>query len=49
MKTNRRWLKSVLAASTQPVTGLPFQRQSRRTPEPLKPAPKAARIATAAR
>ena len=38
MKKERRWLKSVLAASLEPTPALPWQRGSRRRPEAVKPA-----------
>ena len=38
MKKERRWLKSVLAASLEPVPALPWQRGARRRPEAVKPA-----------
>jgi hypothetical protein len=50
MKKERRWLKSVLAASLEPQPTLPWQRGTRRRPEavkqtaaPLKPRAIAAR------
>ena len=49
MKTQRRWLKSALAAAAEPQAVLPWARQSRRRPASLKlqsavkPAPMAAR------
>lgn len=39
MKKERRWLKSVIAASLEPMPALPWQRGTRRRPEALKPAP----------
>ena len=36
MKKDRRWLKSMLAASQEPQIGLPFQRGQRRRPEATK-------------
>lgn len=39
MKKERRWLKSVIAASLEPQPALPWQRGSRRRPEAVKPAP----------
>ncbi|MBD3764464.1 MAG: hypothetical protein IE927_06930 [Rhodobacterales bacterium] len=36
--TNRRWIKSAIAAANDPVPALPFQRGSRRKPAALKPA-----------
>ncbi|MDO9524664.1 MAG: hypothetical protein Q7J57_03855 [Gemmobacter sp.] len=35
MKTERRWLKSVIAASTQSLPALPFERGARRKPAAL--------------
>ena len=49
MKTQRRWLKSALAAAAEPQAVLPWARQSRRRPASLtpqtaaKPAPAVAR------
>ncbi|MDT8857046.1 hypothetical protein RNZ50_18815 [Paracoccaceae bacterium Fryx2] len=37
MKKERRWLKSVLAASTEAQVALPWQRSTRRRPEAMKP------------
>ena len=39
MKKERRWLKSVIAASLEPQPALPWQRSTRRRPEAVKPAP----------
>ncbi|MBU9698051.1 hypothetical protein GU927_009325 [Rhodobacteraceae bacterium HSP-20] len=39
MKKERRWLKSVLAASLDPTPALPWQRGSRRRPEAVKATP----------
>ena len=36
MKKDRRWLKSLLAASQEPQIGLPFQRGLRRRPKATK-------------
>ena len=36
MKKDRRWLKSMLAASLEPQIGLPFQRGLRRRPDATK-------------
>ena len=47
MKKDNRWIKSILAASAEPVAGLPWQRGSRRMPEALKPVPKAPKRAVA--
>lgn len=38
MKTERRWLKSVLAASLDPQPALPWQRSTRRRPAALQQA-----------
>lgn len=38
MKKERRWLKSVLAASLEAQPALPWQRGARRRPEAVKPA-----------
>lgn len=35
MKTQRRWLKSALAAAAEPQSALPWARQSRRRPASL--------------
>lgn len=43
MKKERRWLKSVIAASLEPQAALPWQRGARRKPESLKAAPMAAK------
>lgn len=37
MKKERRWLKSVIAASLEPQPALPWQRGNRRRPEAMKP------------
>lgn len=49
MKKERRWLKSVLAASLEAQPALPWQRGIRRKPESLKAiaAPKVAEAASA--
>lgn len=36
MKKQRRWLKSVLAASVEPQIAMPWQRGARRKPEAFK-------------
>ncbi|MDP4033184.1 MAG: hypothetical protein Q8P60_10100 [Pseudorhodobacter sp.] len=36
MKKERRWLKSVLAASAEPQVAMPWQRGARRRPEAMK-------------
>ena len=38
MKKERRWLKSVLAASAEPQIAMPWQRGARRKPEAMKTA-----------
>lgn len=38
MKKERRWLKSVIAASLDQQVALPWTRGARRKPESLKPA-----------
>ncbi len=38
MKKERRWLKSVLAASAEPQVAMPWQRGARRRPEAMKAA-----------
>ena len=47
MKKDRRWLKSAIAASAEPLPALPWQRESRRRPEAMKEivTPKQASIA----
>ncbi|MEY4982203.1 MAG: hypothetical protein RIR62_469 [Pseudomonadota bacterium] len=49
MKKERRWLKSVIAASLEPQVALPWQRGNRRRPAAMKPVaapqPKAAMAA----
>jgi hypothetical protein len=37
MKTERRWLKSVIASSMDSVPALPFQRGAKRKPAAFKP------------
>lgn len=37
MKKERRWLKSVIAASQEPQATLPWQRADRRKPATMKP------------
>ena len=37
MKKDRRWLKSVIAASLEPQVALPWQRCTRRKPAALRP------------
>jgi hypothetical protein len=41
MKKERRWLKSVLAASLEQQPAMPWQRGNRRRPEAVKAAPTA--------
>lgn len=36
MKKERRWLKSVIAASLEPQVALPWQRGARRKPQAVK-------------
>ena len=36
MTKERRWLKSAIAASKEPLPALPWQRQSRHRPEAMK-------------
>lgn len=38
MKKDRRWLKSVIAASLEPQAALPWQRSNRKKPAALKQA-----------
>ena len=50
MKKERRWLKSVLAASLDPLPALPWQRGTRKRPAAVKlalPAPAAPRAIAA--
>jgi hypothetical protein len=49
MKKDRRWLKSVIAASNEVQVTLPWARGIRRRPEAMKPAAKATPRAQAAR
>lgn len=39
MKKERRWIKSVIAASLEAQPALPWQRSTRRRPEAMKAAP----------
>jgi hypothetical protein len=39
MKTQRRWMKSAIAASTEVQVSLPWARGTRRRPEAMKTAP----------
>lgn len=43
MKTQRRWIKSVIAASTEAQVTLPWARGTRRRPEAMKAAAPAAK------
>lgn len=38
IKTERRWLRSVIAASAEPLPSFPWMRGHRRTPQAVKPA-----------
>lgn len=38
IKTERRWLRSVIAASAEPLPNFPWMRGQRRKPEAFKPA-----------
>lgn len=49
MKKERRWMKSVIAASSEVQTTLPWARGTRRRPEALKAGTKPATQAMAAR
>lgn len=50
MKKEHRWLKSVIAASAEPVPAFPWPRTARRKPASLQPAPVIYKaLATAAR
>lgn len=49
MKKDRRWMKSVIAASNEVQLTLPWARGTRRRPDTMKPAAKAAPRAQAAR
>lgn len=49
MKKDRRWMKSIIAASNEVQVALPWARGSRRRPEAVKAAPKPATRAMAAR
>lgn len=44
MKKERRWLKSVIAASLDPQVALPWQRGQRRRPAGLTASPKASAV-----
>lgn len=41
IKTERRWLRSVIAASAEPLPSFPWMRGQRRRPAATKPAPAA--------
>lgn len=45
--TERRWLRSVIAASAEPLPNFPWMRGQRRKPASLTPAPKAPAKVTA--
>lgn len=49
MKKERRWMKSVIAASNEVQVALPWARSTRRRPEAMKAMPKPATRAMAAR
>lgn len=53
MKTERRWLKSAIAASLEPQVALPWARSTRRRPAAMKataaPAPRPQTAGMAAR
>jgi hypothetical protein len=49
MKKDRRWMKSVIAASNEVQVTLPWARGTRRRPEAMKTAEKSAPRAQAAR
>lgn len=49
MKKDRRWMKSAIAASTEPQAALPWARGTRRRPEAMKAQPVAKPRAVAAR
>lgn len=49
MTKDRRWMKSIIAASTEVEVKLPWARGTRRRPEAMKALPKAAPRAMAAR
>lgn len=48
MKKDRRWMKSIIAASTEVQVSLPWARGTRRRPAAMKAAPKAGTRAVAA-
>ncbi len=39
IKTERRWLRSVIAASAEPLPSFPWMRGQRRKPAAVQPAP----------
>ena len=47
MKKERRWLKSAIAASAEPLPALPWARASRRKPSALTAAPMKSRAMAA--
>lgn len=51
MNANRRWMKSAIAASAEPMPVMPWQRDARTKPQAVKlaPAKPAAKRAIAAR
>lgn len=49
MKKDRRWMKSIIAASTEAQVALPWARGTRRRPETVKTATKPGARAMAAR
>lgn len=49
MKKDRRWMKSVIAASSEVQVAMPWARGTRRRPEAMKALPKPATRALAAR
>lgn len=49
MKKDRRWMKSIIAASTEVQVALPWARSTRRRPAAVKEAVKVAPRAMAAR
>lgn len=49
MKKDRRWLKSAIAASAEPLAALPWARGQRRRPDAMKPATPVKSRAQAAR
>ena len=45
MKTQPRWMKSVIAASAECQTVMPYQRGAKKIPASLKPVTKPSRVA----